>query len=666
MNISTYSLIITYVMASLGLAAIWLIESTETSFLVITASFVLLSLVFNVGKGRSIPKRMWNLLAAAILVFFIIDYMTISASLIASSTRFVTVLLVLKLFDLKRNRDFLVAFALIFFQLLATAASTVSPLFIVILTLYIIGGIWAMIIFSIKSDYYAANRKIEIPGNIFGPPFFISIIVVSATSLVITFLLFFIIPRMGVGLFEQSTSSDTVKVTGFSDSVVLGSIGEIKKDSTIVMRVKPLTANYALPLYLRGATLDHYDGAAWSERHRSTALLRNPNGFFRLGQDAAEVFEQKIQLEPLETEVIFGVSHITSIEGGFRNLWADSTGTVRLPAPPYSRIEYKVGSVTTPLKEPDRKMPGEYLELEFLEHSPEKGRIEELANKITRSRTTDMQKAVAIEAYLSGNYRYTLNPARRPEMGPIEDFLFYSKEGFCEHYASSMAILLRSIGIPSRIVTGFLPDEWNSLGEYFIVRAQDSHSWVEAYIKGVGWKTFDPTPPPTGGPLFKASMGSHYIDLLRWRWNRYIVLFNAEDQQTMGRTLGASTSGVLAGLKEKIRSNADITGPKAYALLALAIALAVVLAWLLRRSLFRGGRSRVPGYYMEMLRAVEKRGLRKRADETALEFARRADRAGVDAITEAYQAERYGNIALSAAEELRVKEALEALKKGRA
>ncbi len=665
MKLSTYTIIITYVMAALGVCAIWLIESTEPSFLVMTTAFILLSLVYNVRQGRALPGRLWNLLAVAILVFFIIDYMTISASLIVSATRFVTVLLVLKLFDLKRNRDYLIVFALIFFQLLATAASTVSPLFLLILTLYIIGGIWAMIIFSIKSDYYAAHGKLEIPGNIFGPPFFISIIVVSAASLIITFLLFFIIPRMGVGLFQQNPS-EAVKVSGFSESVVLGSIGEIKKDSSVIMRLKPLTPLKAQPLYVRGATLDHYDGVAWSEKLRKRTLLRNPNGFFRIGNDEGAVIEQKIQLEPLDTEVLFGASHITSIEGGFNNLWADSTGTVRLPSPPYSRIEYKVGSVMAPLKEPNREMPGEYLELEFLESSPEKGRIEQLAQTITRGRATDLLKAMAIEAHLRSNYKYTLDPARDPRKGPIEDFLFYSKEGFCEHYASSMVILLRAAGIPSRIVTGFLPDEWNSFGEYYIVRAKDSHSWVEAHIKGVGWKTFDPTPPLTGGPVFRASMASHYIDLLRWRWNRYIVLFTADDQHAMGRTLGTSTSGLLANLKKTIRSKLSFNGPEGYILLAIAAALSALIIWIFIKSVFKNKRSRVPGYYTEMLRALEKRGLRKRADETALEFARRADRPGVRAITEAYQAERYGNIVLSAEEEFRVKEALEGLKKSRA
>ncbi len=99
MKLSTYTVIITYLMAALGVSAIWLIEAMEPSFVVMTASFILLSLVFNVRKRQVLPGPLWNALAVAILVFFVVDYITISTSLIISSTRFATVLLVLKLFQ---------------------------------------------------------------------------------------------------------------------------------------------------------------------------------------------------------------------------------------------------------------------------------------------------------------------------------------------------------------------------------------------------------------------------------------------------------------------------------------------------------------------------------------------------------------------------------------
>ncbi|MFQ5737283.1 MAG: DUF3488 and DUF4129 domain-containing transglutaminase family protein [Thermodesulfobacteriota bacterium] len=662
MRFSTYTLIITYLMAALGVLAISLIEAVGTPFVVITASFILLSLVYNIKKGRMIPGRVWNYMALAMMVFFVIDYASISASLILSATRFVTVLLVLKLFDLKRNRDYFIVFGLIFFQLLAAAASTISPLFIVILTMFIVGGIWAMIIFSIKSDYYAAHGKLEISGNIFGAPFFISIFAVSAASLAMTFLLFFIIPRMGVGVFQHKTAN-TIKVSGFSDTVVLGSMGEIKKDPSVLMRIVP-SRRTAGPLYIRGTTLDHYDGMAWSEKLKKKRLLRNPNGVFKFGRMDGDLFEQRIVLEPLETEVLFGAPFMASIEGRFRNLWVDSTGTVRLPSPPYTRLEYTAWSTGGPMMEdPAQVAKGGYLDLDFLETGPEGERIRGLAASITRGRKAPALKAAAVQAYLNSHYTYSLDPARDPAKGPLEDFLFYSKEGFCEHYATAMAVLLRAVGVPTRVVTGFLPDEWNELGGYYIVRGQDSHSWVEAYIDGVGWKRFDPTPPPTGGPVYTPTVFAHYVDLLRWRWNRYIVYFTSVDQRNMGRTLGSSTTGMLARLKKSLHARGRIKGPEGAVLLVVAAALLAVAAWALRRSVFAGKASKIPGYYTEMLRIIEKKGLKKRRDETAGEFAARTGNTGVHTITEAYQAQRYGHVDPSEAEVFRIKEALETLKR---
>ncbi len=660
MKLSTYTVIITYLMAALGVSAIWLIEAMEPSFVVMTASFILLSLVFNVRKRQVLPGPLWNALAVAILVFFVVDYITISTSLIISSTRFATVLLVLKLFGLKRNRDYFIVFGLIFFQLLASAASTVSPLFIAILTLYIIGGIWAMIIFSIKSDYYAANGTLEIPGNIFGAPFFLSVIAVSAASLVMTFLLFFIIPRMGAGYFQRKTL-DTVKVSGFSDTVELGSMGEVKKDPTVVMRVMP-AANPPGRLYLRGAVLVHYDGKAWSGRLKDKRLLSSPNGVFRFNGAGNAAFEQKIQLEPLETEVLFGAPHITAVEGDFRNLWVDSSGAVRLPSPPFSRIEYKAWSEAAPVKDREGSSKA-YIELGFLKDSPEGERIRELAQRITRGRTDPSAKAVAIELYLRGNFSYSLDPARDPKKGPIEDFLFNSKEGFCEHYATAMAVLLRSVGIPSRLVTGFVPEEWNSLGEYYIVRGQDSHSWVEAYIEGTGWKTFDPTPPAAGGPAFRPAMLSHYLDLLRWRWNRHIVYFSAADQRSIAGAFEGRASGLFSNLRKALKSKDRVKGPRGFIILAALFGLAGFAAWRLRRSVFNAKKSKIPGYYMEMLRLIEKKGLKKKHNETALEFAIRTGNPCVHTITGSYQAERYGGSRPTEAELFRVREALEALKR---
>ncbi len=661
MKFSTYSLAITYVMAALGLCAIWLVEASAPAFVLVTAGFIVLSLVFNIKKRDMLPGRVWNLLAVAMLVFFIIDYISISSSFIGAATRFATVLLVLKLFDLKRNRDYFIAYALIFFQLLAAAASTVSPLFVGLLTLYIIGGILAMIIFSVKSDFYAAYGRLEVPNSTFGAGFFLTMAVVTGASLVMTLLLFFIIPRMGIGFLHTKTT-ETIKVSGFSNTVVLGALGEVKRDPTVIMRVQPSSPVNG-HLYIRGESYDHYDGKSWSTAIRKRRLLRSPAGVFRFGPMNAGVIEQKILLEPLETEVLFGASHFVGVRGEFKNIWVDSTGTVRLPSPPYSRMEYTAWSATGPMPGPRAgAFRKEYLDLGFLDNTPGRARIIELAKSITGKAKNPADKALAIDGYLKDNYRYSLDPARDEKRPPLDDFLFYSKEGFCEHYATAMAVLLRAVGIPSRIVTGFAPDEWNSLGGYYVVRAQDSHSWVEAYIDGVGWKTYDPTPGAAYGAERHATVLSDYVDLVRWRWNRYIVYFSSDDQREMGGALGTGASGVFAKARSMVGPLGAMKGPNNAGLLVALVSLTAALVWL-RRSSFRIKESRTQGYYMEMLRIVGKRGLTKRGDETALEFSSRAASPGVSTITEAYQAERYGNVHPTEAEEFRIKQALETLKR---
>ena len=99
------------------------------------------------------------------------------------------------------------------------------------------------------------------------------------------------------------------------------------------------------------------------------------------------------------------------------------------------------------------------------------------------------------KSYLRRNFRYTLKLTGTPGRDPLAHFLFETRAGHCEYFASAMAVMLRAIGIPSREVNGFLPGEYNDLGGDYIVRASDAHSWVEAYFPGSGWITFDPTPP---------------------------------------------------------------------------------------------------------------------------------------------------------------------------
>ena len=281
-------------MAGTGLVAASLTNATSTVFLVGAGALTFLSFFLNLqGKIINISRFIWNSIAAVILAAGLIDYLLISQSLIDTSVRFLTLLMVAKLFDLKTNRDYAVLYLLTFFQLLAAAASTVNLSFLFALALYILTGIWALTIFNLKKEWEerSAPHK-EMAKNILGPYFFIVTAGLAVLSLIITLSLFFVIPRMGVGFFPKQTA-DTLKISGFSEKIDMGELGPVKLDPAIVMRVKihpplPPSALGGLKgglggLYFRGLSFDTYNGTQWLQTlNKMTPLKKAQDGVWRL------------------------------------------------------------------------------------------------------------------------------------------------------------------------------------------------------------------------------------------------------------------------------------------------------------------------------------------------------------------------------------------------
>ena len=121
-------------------------------------------------------------------------------------------------------------------------------------------------------------------------------------------------------------------------------------------------------------------------------------------------------------------------------------------------------------------------------------RVAPLAEQITASEGNNYDKAVALERYLRTHFGYTLQLGRSAQRDPLAYFLFERKQGHCEYFASAMAVMLRTLRIPSRVVNGFRTGEFNDVTSQYLVRASNAHSWVEAYFPGYGWISFDPTP----------------------------------------------------------------------------------------------------------------------------------------------------------------------------
>jgi transglutaminase-like putative cysteine protease len=304
-------------------------------------------------------------------------------------------------------------------------------------------------------------------------------------------------------------------------------------------------------------------------------------------------------------------------------------------------------------------------------------RIPELAHQLTDAETTPYLRALAIERYLSTRYQYTLQLPSQPPADPIADFLFSRRRGHCEYFASSMAILLRTVGIPSRIITGFRGAQFNQLNANYIVRASDAHSWVEAYIPGAGWTTFDPTPAGDGVPVTFWTRYQLYLDAAHEFWREWIVNYDAGHQQALSlATIRQTRNRVYDIRRWWTRQYADMLemarrvhhsathDPRrlfraGLILLALALLFALPYAILQFRARWRAGsprlspRSAASILYIRMTHFLARRGYSRAPAQTPTEFAGSigdpALREAVLRFTAAYQHARFGGSTTEAA-----------------
>ncbi len=690
MMFSTYILFVTYLITTMGLVALSLIETIDRTFILIISAVVALTFLINLRGGIRLPRAVWNISAVVVFILFLSDYYILSRSLIDASARFLSILIILRLIDLRGTRDYLILFILNFFQLLAAASSTASPLFFLILFLYVVSIIWGMAIFTLKREW--DNRGFsgtEMPKDILRGTFFIGTVGLTIVSIVITLSIFFLIPRMGLGFFDKR-NLNIIKMSGFSEEIMLGSIGSIKEDRTIVMRVEIEGSNTPpQPLYFRGITLDLYDGYSWKQTIKDRiTLVKDKSGLFSVKPSKKiGLLKQNVLLEPIDTNIIFTAFRGIAVEGRFSNIMVDPAGSFYMRAPSFSRFEYtaysilpeglinrsynSIDSATFTTNDTDIILdkPGDYKGVldKYLQLPEDSDSLKGLLQGLVDKDDHPFRKAKAIEGYLKKNYRYTLNPKYKEGVEPLEDFLFFSKEGYCEQFATAMAILLRTAGIPSRVVTGFLSGEWNRFGSYLIVRQKDAHSWVETFLPGTGWVLFDPT--PQAGTVIESQTPAFllYLDSLRWKWHRYIVNYSLSDQIQLTKKFQFQTYILLNGLRETFRMH-TITGFDKYRMRYMILILIILLLTLSLIRIFKLKNIRrnykTPDFYLMMIDILKKKGFVRKPSETPFEFAKRCGNPAVLDITIIYTRVRFGNRYLTSGILKEVKNRLQVIRVG--
>jgi len=278
----------------------------------------------------------------------------------------------------------------------------------------------------------------------------------------------------------------------------------------------------------------------------------------------------------------------------------------------------------------------------------------------------DLKRVRSLELHLRRDYGYSLKFPKVAPKDPLADFLFTRKQGHCEYFASSMAVMLRTQGIPSRVINGFAGSTYNPISDLYVIRASDAHSWVEAFIDGPGWMTFDPTPsvPVQTTPSLMTTIG-YYLDAADTFWQEWVLNYDLARQFVLG-------ASIELGLRDmtwlwhpgsphlpKLDRHAvtSYIAPGILVIFALALIAAFGRLWLdtLRSAWYvrriragRATRGDAAILYEHMLRIMKRRGYQKPAWFTPREFAATVRHNALDEFTDAYNCLRYGGDAAAA------------------
>jgi protein-glutamine gamma-glutamyltransferase len=653
-------------MTSAVLAAV---ISPEISKIAMVLSLIAIFVSWFVEPSSTRSERLitlWNI-ATVIFFFYLAVDVGRGQSISAAGAYFLLFVLVNKLFNRHSSKDYLQAYVVSFLLLVVATTMNTDISYAICFSLFALFATWTLSLFHLRRDMEdnyllkhsdtAQSEKVEVERilnsrRIVGAPFLLGTSLIWVGILIGSTLLFFLFPRIGFGLFVGQKRGG-VALAGFQDRVELGHHGVIRDNPIVVMRVVFPSGRPSQRLRWRGSAFDHYEKGAWSHSPDLLGLSEpiSPQDNLFIANLApglpwpitpsmvrSHLLRQNIYLEPLDVNILFAVDRPVAIEGQKQDLLRrrlslkprrGPLGEIRYYQARSAGLLYSAySSILAPspaalrqakvLKDPQLSR---YLQLPA-DLPP---RIKALALRITAQRSTVYDRVQAVQDYLSKSYTYTLNLTHEQRYEPVDEFLFQTRRGHCEYFASAMILLLRSVGIHSRGVNGFAGGEWNRFGNYLAVRQGDAHAWVEVLFSNVGWVTFDPTPQspiPTLAEEGPTAELRQLFDTLRLRWFRYVVEYDLRQQISMLQQIEGlfSRQGEAKPFFARYRSLIFLLG------IGIVMALFLVL-WRLRRKImaffFPRKGSELPSVtrlYERFLSLLRRAGYIKPDTSTPLEF----------------------------------------------
>lgn len=426
-------------------------------------------------------------------------------------------------------------------------------------------------------------------------------------------ILFVVMPRLGP--LWSVPAPQGQGHTGFSDELQLGDISELVRSPAVAFRASFTSA--APPtndMYWRGLALDVFDGHTWRASDRFSA--GTPVSFNR---DPAD-FRYSIIIEPHHYRWLFTLGVPISAESAQLRLQHNQQDLLLSRQPVTSKSMYSVRSDKVGV--PQGGLHAN--QKEALTMLPPIGnkRARDLAQDwVAQGLTEEAVVQEAMAMYARG-YWYTLQP---PPLGgdAIDDFLFSTRRGFCEHFASSFVFLMRAAGIPARLMVGYQGGEFNEVESYYIVRQSNAHAWAEVWLEGKGWQTVDPTAAVAPSRIEHGLEGAlaqderhlmrksnwqnrmfgvlhRRFDALEYSWNRWVLNYNDDSQRGLLERLLGKNSPWRVGFVFTVLCALIFTG------LALL------------NSASKKGKAASDQYRLlkPLLRKLERRGISRRPGET--------------------------------------------------
>lgn len=616
------------------------------------------AMAFGLVRFR-IPPQVVSVAAMGYIVFFPIDLYFLSHEFLATIVHGICFLATVKILAAQSNRDYVWTGIVSFVGLIAAAILSVRSSFFAYLALYAVFAIAAFTSAEIRRGLERNQTHVATPARV-RVNWRLAVMAIAATCglLFITLGLFLMVPRtarIAALLFPNAP-----RLTGFSNVVDLGGFGKISRDNRPVLHIlsygKPLQPD----LKWRGAALSLFDGKRWSEPVRGGRIIPAVHGYAEIAgldqrsrRDADRmIYRVDVQNSGIGTLFIAGIPEFVNAD--VRDLLLTPEGALRVAGPGASgeSLRYQVSAYSgQPLPAP--LTPAE--RARDLALPPLDVRIYALARRWSGD-GPPLDRALRIQEHLKKDFRYTLDGPDHPVRDPLADFLFVRKQGYCEYFASAMAVMLRAEGIPARVATGFQNGYYNDVSGLYVVLASNAHAWVEGWIDGV-WRTFDPTPPAPrqegAGLMSRLNM---YLDAADHAWQEWIVSYDLSHQAAIAARLEAA----LHGWSHPSTALSVPGRMKWWAMTllgaVLAIAAGVVFgprawrAWRGRmrvRRIVRGGGSPSDAsiLYQRMLEILARRGYQKPPWFTPVEFVRhlpREQKGSVSAFTEVYNSIRFG------------------------